>query len=323
MVGRMLGGAGALTARAAPALLALPALKLLKPESGARALKSSAPGLEGVLTNAAHAAGADANLVMAIARYESRMDPTARPTRKDGTPISSAHGLGQFTDDTWLDAIRRFGQKSGVGRGASTTMAEAQALRDDPALQARMLAEWTAKNSGQARRAFGANDPAAVYAMHVLGEGDGPKFLRALRADIDGNTSTGIRSVLPPAVIANNPSLFGGATLSDAFAKLGRAVAGASRDVGAPRLPVAASVLRPHTAVTVPPPVQVPRVRPPPPPTVPAAPPAVELGELSRVNAPTPAGPIKLSMPQRLGQDVRDRRVAAIATGGIGQSWLT
>lgn len=280
---------------------------------GQQPLKSSAPGMEGVLTNAAHAAGVDANLVMAIAKYESRMDPTARPVRKDGTVMSSAHGLGQFTDDTWLDAIRRFGQKAGAGRGAETTMAEAQALRNDPELQARMLAEWTAKNAGQARRAFGKHDPAAVYGMHVLGESDGPKFLRALRA----NPSAPISSVLSEKVIANNPSLFSGATLGDAFGKLGKAVAGASRDMGAPRLPTA-TVRQLPSATSIPAISRVSGISPIAPVAVPALPSMGDLRELSRLNSSPPAPPATVIVQQPLGQDVRDRSIAHVATGGIG-----
>lgn len=282
---------------------------------GSAPLKSSAPGMEGVLTNAAHAAGVDANLVTAIAKYETggTFDPAARPLRKDGTRMSSAHGLGQFTDDTWLDAIRRFGQKVGAGRGAETTMAEAQALRDDPALQARMLAEWTAKNAGMARRALGRNDPAAVYALHVLGEGDGMKFLRAIRS----NPGASITSVLSPAVIANNPSLFSGATIGDAFGKLGQAVSGASRDISSVRMP-AAAVRRLPSAASIPALPQLPSMRSIAPVQVPQAPPPIELREVARLSSDAAPAATTVVVQQPLGQDVRDRGIAHVATGGIG-----
>jgi hypothetical protein len=276
-------------------------------------LKSDRPGMEGALINAANAAGADSNLVLAIAKKESGLDPTARPRRKDGTLMSSAHGLGQFTDDTWLDVIRRFGQKAGVGRGAATTAAEAAALRDDPQLQARMLAEWTAKNAAQARRAYEENDPAAVYAMHVLGEGDGPKFLRALRA----NPNALLSSVLSDEVIANNPSLFSGKTLGDAKSALSGAVSGASRDIGAPRLPSTALARLP-TAANVPTTPSGPRVRPPAPVQEPRPVPAMESASAARVSSPAPAPAARVVVQTPIGQDVRDRGIAHVLSGGIG-----
>src|SRR5690242_7501485 len=82
---------------------------------------------------AARDAGVDPEILVKIAGFESGFDPQARPISRrqperntvrqfDGTlALSSAHGLGQFTNDTWSGTIRQYGAKYGVANAYRLT----------------------------------------------------------------------------------------------------------------------------------------------------------------------------------------------------------
>src|ERR1700742_957368 len=63
----------------------------------------------GALQRAATATGADFNYMLGIATRESGLKPAA----KAGT--SSASGLLQFIDQSWLVVVKQFGAKHGLG----------------------------------------------------------------------------------------------------------------------------------------------------------------------------------------------------------------
>jgi hypothetical protein len=139
------------------------------------------------------------------------------------------------------------------------------------------------------------------------------EFLKALQA----NPGAAIGSVLTPSEIANNPSLFGGSTLSDAFTALDRAVAGASREIR-PAWMTAGSIKSLPSAASIPSLLKMPRLRAVAPLQVPQALPPIEFGEISRLSSAASAPPPTVVVQQPLGQDVRDRGIAHVATGGIG-----
>ncbi len=186
-----------------------------------------------LLTEAARNAGVDPALLVKIAGFESGFDTHARPVSRsrpelntirqfDGVmAISSAYGLGQFTDDTWLDVIHRHGEKYGVTNASRLTREQANApvLRSDPRLQAAMLAEFTRDNIARGRQLGGPDPDANVYALHNLGSGDGPKFLEALR----NNPDVPVTTVLSARVVRGNPALYGDGsrTLADAYRAMG------------------------------------------------------------------------------------------------------
>ena len=182
-----------------------------------------------------------------IANFESRgFNPYARPissnkslnrvTQFDGVKaISSAHGYGQFLDETWTDMINKKGGKYGIkeagtlkrykdknGRLRYTRAAKAIAAkyRNNTKIQAAMLAEFTKENIKLGKKYGGKDDNANVYAMHNLGSGDGAKFLKALKRD----PNTVVSSVLSRNVIAGNGSLYGNGniTVGEAYKNMGR-----------------------------------------------------------------------------------------------------
>ena len=127
-----------------------------------------------------------------MAWKESRFDPAAR------NPLSSARGLMQFTEATWLEAVRDFGPRRGLARHAAALstdhrdgtistrdprhLARLLKLRGDPRLSALMAAERVSGERAALERALGrAAAPADLYAVHLLGPAGARRFLAELR----------------------------------------------------------------------------------------------------------------------------------------------
>src|SRR5262249_4565968 len=100
--------------------------------------------VQSAIKRAADSTGVDFTLLVQTAQRESSLNPNARA----GT--SSATGLFQFVDGTWLDMVRRHGAEHGLANYASAlqsghvdaaTRHDILALRSDPELSARMAGE--------------------------------------------------------------------------------------------------------------------------------------------------------------------------------------
>ena len=68
--------------------------------------------VEAAIQRAAQATGMDFGFLMKTARRESSLDPRARAAS------SSAAGLFQFVDQTWLSTLKQHGAKHGLGQYA-------------------------------------------------------------------------------------------------------------------------------------------------------------------------------------------------------------
>jgi len=151
----------------------------------------------------------DFGLLMAQAQQESGFDPAAKA--RD----SSATGLYQFIDSTWLGMVQRFGGKYGVaglaqqitttasGRPAVADAATRQQilnLRTDPRLSAALGAEYAKLNKGELEQALGRPaGNAELYMAHFLGSGGATQFLKALQ----GHGGTIAADLFPEAAAAN------------------------------------------------------------------------------------------------------------------------
>jgi hypothetical protein len=134
------------------------------------------------IRRAADATGVNFELLVETARRESAMNPNARA----GT--SSATGLFQFIESTWLDMVRRHGARHGLGAQAASlqqgadaaTRREILAMRRDPEISARMAAELARENA-QTLRAHLGRPPTAgeLYAAHVMGAGGALRLIEA------------------------------------------------------------------------------------------------------------------------------------------------
>ena len=110
----------------------------------------------GAIKQAAGTTGASFEYLVATAKMESDFNPTA------GASTSSAHGLYQFIDQTWLGTVKEAGAALGYGQYADaisksasgsysvsdpTARAAISKLRDDPDAASSMAAVLTQSNS--------------------------------------------------------------------------------------------------------------------------------------------------------------------------------
>jgi len=138
-----------------------------------------------------------------------------RPDAKAST--SSATGLFQFLDGTWLDMLREHGAKHGLAGAAGRLEAgklgegERQRLLDlrlDPKLSAVMAGEYARDNQAQLSRRLGqqTNDT-QLYLAHFLGAAGAERFLGAMRQQPERPAA----ELLPEAARANRSIFFDGA----------------------------------------------------------------------------------------------------------------
>lgn len=164
------------------------------------------------VVSAARTAGADPALMMSIADKESNFAPRAKAS------TSSASGLFQFIDTTWLRALRNFGGRyghedeakaiSGVEDHPEITpkkRAEALSLRNDPYLAAAMAAEMLKHDSAKIAETLGRPLTAGeTYLLHFLGPDDAGRFMSKL----DSNPQASAAQLLPRPARANKPIFY-------------------------------------------------------------------------------------------------------------------
>jgi murein DD-endopeptidase MepM/ murein hydrolase activator NlpD len=131
-------------------------------------------------------------LISRIIRVESGGNPNA------ANPLSSASGLGQFIDSTWMRMIRSYRPDIAHSMGRE----DALQLRFDPQIASEMLYRLTAENEADLRRAGNQATAGNLYLAHFLGS-MGANTVLAAPAD------TPLHDVLDPQVISANPFLYG------------------------------------------------------------------------------------------------------------------
>lgn len=152
-----------------------------------------------------------------IIAVESGGNPNARNPR----PGQTASGLGQFTDETWLSRFRSYFPE----RAASMTQRQILQLKTNAEMGRRMTELFIRENARILQQAGLEVTALNLYIMHFLGQGGGPRFLRA-----PGNTP--IRNLVSPAAIRANPEYLGGAgaTRDSVYARIGRRFGGEGAD---------------------------------------------------------------------------------------------
>jgi hypothetical protein len=160
------------------------------------------------ISRAASRTGADFDYLLAQARIESGLNPQAQAR------TSSARGLYQFIDSTWLRTMDKHGAKHGLdwaeqaitaGRvGDPSLRREIMALRDNPETSALMAAELALDNRDGLRTSLGRDpDNSELYLAHFLGLGGAQSFLSAL-----ANDPSQIAASLQPAAAGANRAIF-------------------------------------------------------------------------------------------------------------------
>lgn len=151
------------------------------------------PDVMAALRSASSATGVDFNYLVQTVQRESNFDPAAKAS------TSSATGLFQFTNATWLDTVDRYGARHGVNTQGMNNE-QILALRSNPEISARMGAELTAENARMLEAKIDrAPTPGELYAAHFLGPSDAAKLIVAARSD-GGASAT---DLFPRAAAAN------------------------------------------------------------------------------------------------------------------------
>lgn len=138
------------------------------------------------IVRAAQVTHTDPVLLMAIADKESSFSTTAEAR------TSSAMGLFQFVDSTWLKAVRDFGAQFGLAKEASLVVGPRDRptvndaaermhilnLRRDPYLSAVLAAEMLRRDSRKIAKRIGRGlTSGETYLAHFLGPDDAERFM--------------------------------------------------------------------------------------------------------------------------------------------------
>ncbi|QYA11714.1 hypothetical protein [Rhizobium sp. AB2/73] len=112
-------------------------------------------------------------------------------------PNSSASGLGQFLDSTWVSMVRKYRPDL-----AGQSNADLIAMKSDPSLGREMTMRYAQENAATLQQAGYAPTAGNIYLAHFLGPAGAKQVLGA-------NERKQASDVLPAAVIAANPFLKG------------------------------------------------------------------------------------------------------------------
>jgi hypothetical protein len=192
----------------------------------------------GVIKQAANATGTSFEYLLATAKMESDFNPTA------GAPTSSARGLYQFIDQTWLATVKEAGGDAGYGQYADAITKTASGdyvvsdptkrqaimkLRDDPAASSSMAALLTQSNSFQLTGKIGHRPTdSELYMAHFLGVGGAARLITAAQ----DNPQASAVKMFPNAAAANRSIFYDQSgrarSVSDVYSVLNSRYAGAA-----------------------------------------------------------------------------------------------
>jgi len=157
--------------------------------------------------------GAGFDYLLKTAQRESSLEPDAK------AKTSSATGLFQFIEQTWLAMVKQEGPKQGLSQyadaisenGGRLTVSDPSArekilqLRNDPQVAALMAGALTQKNRDQLAGALGRQPQAGeLYMAHVLGARGASDLIQAAASD----PSRVAARDFPEAAAANRPIFY-------------------------------------------------------------------------------------------------------------------
>jgi hypothetical protein len=178
--------------------------------SGPQGQRAVDPAVADGIRQASRAANVDFGFLLAQAGQESGYRADAK------SATSSAAGLYQFVESTWLDMVRRHGAQHGIGdlarqvtvdENGRPTVADPATrrrildLRNDPKLSAAFAAEYARSNRQELERSLGRPvGNTDLYLAHFLGPAGATQFLRGIERD----SGTRAADLLPEAASANH-----------------------------------------------------------------------------------------------------------------------
>lgn len=165
--------------------------------------------IAGSIKQAASTTGASFEYLLTTAKMESNFNPKASAT------TSSARGLFQFIDQTWLGTVKEAGSQLGYGKyadvitkdpsgGYSVSNASDRAavmkLRDDPDAASSMAGVLTQSNSFKLTGKIGRRPTdAELYMAHFMGVGGAGKLISSAEDSPNANAAR----MFPNAAAAN------------------------------------------------------------------------------------------------------------------------
>ncbi len=194
------------------------------------AAANAAPQITGAIQQAARSSGISFEYLLTTAKIESNLNPAAQAS------TSSAKGMYQFIEQTWLATMKAGGAANGYGRYADAitrtadghyevadadTRAAIMQLRSDPAASATMAGAFTRANATQLQAAIGrAPTESELYIAHFLGSDGARKLIAAASAQPRANAA----DMFPQAAAANRSIFYDSAgharSASDVYNKL-------------------------------------------------------------------------------------------------------
>ncbi|MCA1457149.1 transglycosylase SLT domain-containing protein [Bradyrhizobium sp. BRP22] len=165
--------------------------------------------IAGSIKQAASTTGASFQYLLTTAKMESNFNPKAAAS------TSSARGLYQFIDQTWLGTVKEAGDQLGYGKYAdaitknsdgSYSVSDLRAreaimrLRDDPDAASAMAGVLTQSNSFKLTGRLGRRpNDAELYMAHFMGVGGAAKLI----SNAEDNPSASAAQMFPKAAAAN------------------------------------------------------------------------------------------------------------------------
>ena len=167
------------------------------------------PTIVADIRRASRSANVDFGYLMAQAAQESSFQPDAKAS------TSSATGLFQFIDSTWLNSVKQYGAKYGLGGLAQQITTDEDGrphvadpmikreileLRKDPKVSSEIAAEFAHANKTEVEKALGHTASSTdLYLAHFLGAQGATDFVKQIAAGGGAKAA----DILPGAAAAN------------------------------------------------------------------------------------------------------------------------
>lgn len=204
--------------------------------------------VESAIQRASSATGVDFSFLMGAAKRESGYNPNAKAR------TSSASGLFQFVDQTWLSTLKKHGAKYGYARYADLIQQGSDGkyrvagdearkavlgLKLDPHAASLMAGELASDHASYLRGRVGRTPTAGeLYAAHFLGPQGSARLIEAV-----GSSPGASAAAMFPDAAAANRSIFyregRAATVSEVYANLTRTGGGGGEVPVVPAAPAA------------------------------------------------------------------------------------
>lgn len=171
--------------------------------------------IAGAFALASEATGTSFDYLLATSTRESDNQPAA------AAQTSTAKGLFQFVDQTWLGLVKREGPSVGLGSLSEKIVSDGKggwtvadltektrilSLKTDPLVASVMAGRFTQENARQLKEGLGrpATD-GELYAAHVLGASGAMKLMRLAKSEPNATAAT----LFPRAAAANSELFYG------------------------------------------------------------------------------------------------------------------